>query len=399
MQLIPPPQPRELLPPLLACLPTAFVSERPPPALLPLLSPILRQRVQFMPSGTHSEGSWLKLLNWDAQRASKLPSIVESMSLEPHPVSGEIELEDVDDVKFRRLDSETLHARLDLSEFRLVPIFLWVTGDEAGGGDGWRLTELRSLEDKEDGSAWFASATEATVNADSSSLYPPPNHHPDTSLQPTSPAPKDEDDEDDYWASYDRTPGRTPAKLSPAPNARGPSNNSTLQSSRTSELEYFARYANEVQPAMDPHDPDEEVPDAPPSTLNHHAPSHSAYHPPQYEPVETSNIGRHGYDSSMPHAYDGLSDEHQIPQEPTPVATPSLSQPRPISRGSSVGSITKLEEQAAKQAQAEVAVKQHIGTDIKSLFRLAKSVGMDRGEFERIVTTELELLGMMEMDE
>ena len=49
--------------------------------------------------------------------------------------------------------------------------------------------------------------------------------------------------------------------------------------------------------------------------------------------------------------------------------------------------------------RAQFGIKQHISTDIKSLFRLAKSAGMDRGEFERIVRTELEVLGLMEEGE
>ena len=46
--------------------------------------------------------------------------------------------------------------------------------------------------------------------------------------------------------------------------------------------------------------------------------------------------------------------------------------------------------------QAETGVKQHISTTIKSLFRLAKVVGMGREEFERVVNTELEVLGIVE---
>ena len=96
MHLPPPPDSRQLLPPLLACLPTAFVSPRPPPALLPLLSPLLRQRLNFLSSGSASRGDgWLPLLSWDAERAAKLTPIVEHMELEPHPVSGEVEMDDV----------------------------------------------------------------------------------------------------------------------------------------------------------------------------------------------------------------------------------------------------------------------------------------------------------------
>ena len=121
MHLPPPPDSRELLPPLLACLPTSFVSPRPPPALLPLLSPLLRQRVNFLSTNNTSRSDgWLPLLSWDTQRAAKLAPVVERMHLEPHPVSGELELDDVRPAKYRRLDEETLHSRLEVEQFELL---------------------------------------------------------------------------------------------------------------------------------------------------------------------------------------------------------------------------------------------------------------------------------------
>jgi hypothetical protein len=45
-----------------------------------------------------------------------------------------------------------------------------------------------------------------------------------------------------------------------------------------------------------------------------------------------------------------------------------------------------------------VGIKQHISTDIKSLYRLAKSGGIERAEFERIVKTELDMLAMMDLE-
>ena len=50
-------------------------------------------------------------------------------------------------------------------------------------------------------------------------------------------------------------------------------------------------------------------------------------------------------------------------------------------------------------SRAQMGIKQHISTDIKSLYRLAKSVGMDRDEFERVVKRELEVLSFMDMEE
>ncbi|OCL04550.1 hypothetical protein AOQ84DRAFT_115543 [Glonium stellatum] len=414
---IPPPAPRELLPPLLACLPTAFASSQPPPALLPLLSPILRQRVQLL-----SSESWLPLLCWDAHAASKLPGIVENIQLEPHPVSGEIELRDVETIQYRRLDPETLHSRLVLDEFNLLAIYLWCTGEE---GNAWRLAELRGIDDGEDGTQWFDSMAEA--NDDARPGFSRKNHsqtnsiangasHPAAAPQPPTQEKEEEDDDDAYWASYDRTPGRTPHKRSPAPIT-----NSSVQLPTQSELEYFARYAAEVQPALDAHDPEEEGPAPGESTLNGDELERGLrqrHLEPETEPLEASNIGPHGYDSSLPPPAPGYANElnelnklnglpkdsasdEKAPEtelEPEPERYSVLNHPRPSS-SASLNSVERLEREAENHSQAEIAIKQHISTDIKSLFRLARSAGIEREEFERIVHRELEVLPMLELDQ
>ncbi|KAK3691133.1 hypothetical protein LTR37_018837 [Vermiconidia calcicola] len=227
MHLPPAPDSRELLPPILACLPTAFASPRPPPALLPLLSPLLRQRVNFLASNTPSRSDgWLPLLTWDAERAAKLPALVERMHLEPHPVSGEVELDDVRPAKYRRLDEETLQSRLEVEQFELLPIYVWCeTDDPESPGPGWKLSELRSIEDvdDDDGGDWHDGVPEANDAASKREASVPQIQGNDSGrLQPsTSQQPCGEDEDDDYWASYDRTPGRTPAqKQSPAPPAQ-----------------------------------------------------------------------------------------------------------------------------------------------------------------------------------
>ncbi|KAF2099577.1 hypothetical protein NA57DRAFT_55534 [Rhizodiscina lignyota] len=383
---IPPPDPRILLPPLLACLPTAFVSPRPPPALLPLLSPILRQRVNLLSTSATGSDSWLQLLCWDAQRASKLPQIVENVQLEPHPVSGEIEVEDVEDAKFRRLDEETLQVRLESEDTGLCFLFLWCTGDEQTG-DGWRLSELRALEDGEDGSTWYESISEADESAGarpSGRVSLSTNGTNGTSAAPASaPNRTGSADDDDYWAMYDQTPGRTPAKRSPAPAT------SSVPMPSNSELEYFARYMAEVQPAMDPHDPSEEGLPPGESTLNGNETTRSLARPRgAHEPRETS-IPLAPTNGTYDGSTIGEGEERKEPQ---------IEHPRPSS-SSSNRSVEKLEQNAETQSQAEVAIKQHISTDLKSLFRLARSTGIQRDEFERIVKTELECLGMMDSDE
>ncbi|KAK3050013.1 hypothetical protein LTR09_008668 [Extremus antarcticus] len=386
MHLPPPPDPRELLPPLLACLPTAFVSPRPPPALLPLLSPLLRQRVGFLAGSTSQSDGWLPLLSWDAEQAEKLPPVIERMHLEPHPVSGEVELDDTRPAKYRRLDEETLQTRLEVEQFELLPIFVWCETDEHGGtGPGWKLSELRSLEDVDDGTEWFdtiSEATDAAIEREVSQILQDGSN----GGRPHVSQPDGENDDDDYWASYDRTPGRTPApKHSPAPLT---SSQTTNRQRTQSELAYFARYGVEVQPAMDAHDPDEDHPDIGESTLNGTTLSNPPPPATQQPPGQVSRPN-------------GTA---MFPADPPP--EPDVSAPRAISpTHSNSSSVERLESKAAEMShaphsdRARMAVQQHISTDIKSLFRLAKSSGMERREFERIVTTELECLSMLEVDE
>ena len=385
---IPPPDARNLLPPLLACLATANATRQPPPALLPLLSPILRQRVQLLASS-----NWLPLLCWDSEAASQLPDIVSNLHVEPHPASGEIEVEDPDEILYRRSDAETLHARLVLGEYGIAPTYLWCTGGEQG--DRWELSELRGTGNIDDGTEWFKSMSEAADagfrrkenNVNSVSSQPKSS----LSQEPQPSAPNDEEEDDgSYWAAYDQTPGRTPNKQSPAPQT-----NSRVQIGPTqSELEYFARYASEVQPAMDPHDPDEEAAGPGESTLNGNSFGFS-----QQEPLEstrqladTTHSGTNVDNDRRDSPYDSKPEHiESINEDPHH----GLSHPRPSSSASST-SVERLEREAANSSQAELAIKQHISTDIKSLFRLARASGIQREEFERIIKRELEVLPLLE---
>lgn len=397
MHLPPPPDARELLPPLLACLPTSFVAPRPPPALLPLLSPLLRQRVNFLSTSNASRSDgWLPLLAWDSQGAARLAPVVERMQLEPHPVSGEIELDEVRPAKYRRLDEETLHSRLDVEQFELLPIYVWCENDEHGGtGAGWRLAELRTLEEEEDDdeTGWYDSISEAT-NAPLQ-----PASIPELRANGTQQAQETDDNDDDYWAAYDRTPGRTPAqKHSPAPASLTAGAAGAPRRRSQSELDYYARYG-EVQPAMDSHDPDEEHPDLGASTLNGSALLSNLQQPSQGQ--QPRSIATEDRPLSRPNG------SSLFPADPAPTAQRTVEAPRPISPASSHGSssVERLEERAAAMSEApapdraQLAIQQHISTDIKSLFRLAKSAGMERREFERVVRRELEVLQLLEQDD
>jgi hypothetical protein len=175
-------------------------------------------------------------------------------------------------------------------------------------------------------------------------------------------------------------------------------------------MDYFARYASEVQPALDAHDPDEEDTVTGESTLNGNA--LNIRREPQTEPLETTNLGPNGYDSSFPpdfsHANgndssNGIHTDSSAGAENNGNVTldearyASLNHPRPSSPSSST-SVERLEREAESSSQAELAIKQHISTDMKSLFRLARASGISREEFERIIKRELEVLPMLEQD-
>jgi hypothetical protein len=392
-EVIPRPDSRELLPPLLACLSTASASKDVPPGLLPLLSPILVQRVKLLASN-----EWLSLLSWDREVGSRLPQVIEKLNVEPHPASGEIEVEDPDQILYRRSDPETLHSKLVLGEYGLIPTYLWCTGGEVGSR--WLLAELRGTEDAEDGTEWFESLGEANETGFRRKSFSTKNNgQPAVQQAMLSPEPVMEEEEDDgsYWAAYDQTPGRTPQhKRSPVPR----SGSRTQIGPTQSERDYFERYAQEVQPALDAHDPDEEVPAAGESTLNGNTLSYTRE--PQTEPLETSNLGPNGYDSSMPPAHknelgiDKGVNEYYMNTTGQDQNT-ALNHPR-ASSPASITSVERLERKAENYSQAELAIKQHISTDIKSLFRLARASGIDREEFERIIQRELEVLPMLEQE-
>ena len=308
---------------------------------------------------------------------------MEGIELEPHPVSGEVEIDDVRPAKYRRLDEETLQARLEAEQFDLLPVFVWCEDDQHGDtGAGWKLAEMRSMDDLEDGTEWYTSvleANEAAGSAAARTLAVPTNGQSGAGDQV-------EDDDDDYWASYDRTPGRgpTPANGKPAAGLAA----LTTTNGADAEQDYYSRYGAEVQPALDAHDPDEDHAELGESTLN--GDSLVQQHiQQQVQPQERP--------ASRP---TGAS---MFPADPPKHRDSVLEQPRAISRAGSQSSIEKLEKKAAEMGEnadrAQTAIKTHISTDVKSLFRLAKSTGMDRQEFERIVKTELECLAFMEEGE
>lgn len=371
VELITPPDPHALLPHLLACLPTAFASSRPPPALLPLLSPILQQRLQIIPSTGTSHDNWLRLLCWDNNKAEHLKEAVENASFEPHPSSGELELGDVDPILYKRLDEETLKSNLGLPDYGLNALYLWCSGGE--DGNGWRLTELLPYEN----ATHIDDSWSRTINeADETSRDRLVDEALNKAAVADRLAPTKVDDDDDYWAQYDNTPGRTPAvKRSPAPP----------NDARSNEMEYYARYG-EVQPEIDNEGDHEDMEGIGESTLNGNSLSNILSNHTEIQDTRSPPP----YNFPTNHLTDTMDeDDAVVVTQPHPGS--------PSTNGSDI--VARLEETAERNAASEFGIKQHISTSMKSMYRLAKSAGIDKEEFERIVSRELETLAILDRED
>jgi len=310
-------------------------------------------------------------------------TISESDAFELHPVSGEIDFGDVEDIRYRRLDEETLQARVGLTDLGIVIVYLWCDGDQEGPVGGWRVSEVRPLDGEMNGSSktWSSSVSEADVKAKENMMDDALRQGEDDSVvrgktngesavQETT----QENNDDAYWAQYDKTPGpgRTPGAKSP-----GPSNAQNGHARSTSEADYFARYA-EVQPEMDNDDPSEDRRTFGESSLNGNLVAPSTQ---QATEIEESHIRE---SIALPNG-SGVEDADGGINQPTA----SL----PMSRSSTV---SRLEESAKSQSMAEPAIMHHVSTSIKSLYRLCRSSGIERSEFDRMIQNEMDTLGMME---
>ncbi|GAP85946.1 hypothetical protein SAMD00023353_0300500 [Rosellinia necatrix] len=385
-----PPDIRQVVGPLIPSLRAAAVSLQPSESVLPLLTPILRQRVQLL-SFSSTNDPWIRLLCYDTSKVPRLTEIAQGERLEPHPVSGEVEIDwDLDvDTRFRRLDEETLQALVVIGELELAFRLVYCIVDDEG--DSWRVGEVTVQDTPSPFSSFGGVSTidEAerqfreskqpkTVSASvTSSLLRPQNSRPA--------AQEDEDDDDDYWARYDATPGtKTPAmKRSPAPQTTQTYNNAS------NEDDYYAQY-DDVQPAMDNHDPDEEVDVdvSPPLGLSSKATGAAQ------NANSDGEVAENGIQGSWMLAEPSRSSSAQSRSgDELSIVQPC---PRPASSAGSNASVEKLEAAAARQEQNDFGVKQHVSRSIKSLFLLSQASGIDREEFERMVKTELDTLGLLE---
>lgn len=371
-----PPVLSDLLPTFLAHVPTAFISPQPPPSLFPLLSPILRQRIRLLAparsSNSTAEETWLALLTWSATAGPKLSEHLATQDFIPHPSSGELEVGEINLKGFQRQDKETTRAYVELLELGVEVIYMWIGNDPEGEDDGWKIQDVRLSEDRE-GQDWFPSIGEADQTFyDQASSYtapPIPSSTPVSAPQQAVVSEESEDEDDDYWNMYDRTPAHTP--MVPEKDA-------------LSEDTYYARYGD-VQPALEPEP--SSVPLNPITTPLNTRPS--------YSPLSTQTANTTS--TTPPSAVSPSSASHKYNY------TTVTHAPRPRSVASSLSStresIARLEETAGRHMQSEVGIKQHISTTIKSLYRLSKAAGIQMGEFERMLKTEIAVLAMMDEDD
>lgn len=384
---IPPPDVRTKLQPLLACLPTAFASSRPPPVLFPQLSPTLQQRVQLLSATAEKPtNSWLPLLCWEPGAAKKLLSVVESEAFELHPVSGEIEYGEAGPLKYRRLDEETLQAKVDIADLDLVVVFVWTQGDQEGGGDSWKVCEVSPLQARSEHSTldWCPSITVAEAKAKEVEEEANEVRGVDGTVREAT----GEDgvnadggviigggyDDDAYWAQYDKTPGRTPGNRSSMP---GPASNAQNRGRSASEAAYFAQYS-QVQPEMDNDDPSQERAAIGESSLNGSVLS------------ESIDRGRaNPLDGQRPSA----TDEQHLSK------LIEVNQSRPSPAIVSPLAANDVKRSTAPASASDTAIKQRVSSSIKSLFRLCRNAGIERSDFEELVHTELETLSLLDEGE
>ncbi|KAI5309206.1 hypothetical protein KEM55_003806 [Ascosphaera atra] len=385
----PPPDPQVLLPPLLASLPASLVSTQPPPPVLPLLSPILRQKVKYL-SSLSTTDPWVQLLCWDSTKAEKLQKVIEQSIFEPHPVSGEVEVPESLDIKYKRSDWETLYASLDLrSDYDLIAIYIWCSDDPEGDGPGWKVAEVLPSNGLDaDAANWVESMSYADLlqerrdmEAKTAAAQRKTTPHASHAREDHGEEEGEEEDDDGYWAMYDDNAGETPGNTSPAPVPATQARGATLTDSG-----YYERY-DEVQPALDHDDPSMSRDAAGQSSFNGDLlASLLRNHEKLFAPQEGSNeVGERDPQAQGNVLFPGPT------QRPNREREDSMSHPRPSisSEASSETTVDKLEETAETHLM-ENAVKSHVSSSLKSLFKLAKSTGMSKAEFRSFLHEELD---------
>ncbi|TGZ77405.1 hypothetical protein EX30DRAFT_398612 [Ascodesmis nigricans] len=330
---------------LVAHLPGSHVSPEAPSSVYEFLAPILRQRLKLL-SGPSQADPWVSLLTWTPSGGAQLATHLSKLNIEPHPVSGEVEAGHVTFLGYRRLDLETLEAAVRLPEFEIDIVYHWISVDpDFECRDGWKVMDMHICTDEKP-VEWFLTIFAAEEAFRKNGTGKVPAIDTTQALSPTSsPTDDDDDDDDDYWNSYDTADSHTPVPPKLAP----------------SEEEYFSRFYG------DSHDD-------------------------------------HGHESQSPRDYSTSQffPPFQSSETATEVSTPPASMPTASYQAPTtlpaVFDVSKLEESAV-QIDQEIAIKQHISSTMKSLYRLAKATGMSRADYVAVIKTELSILPMLDDDE
>ncbi|KAK6337985.1 hypothetical protein TWF696_001457 [Orbilia brochopaga] len=402
---IPPPSLADLLPAFLAHIPASFASPHPPPSLPPHLTPLTRSRLthlSFNLPTSSSDSSWLSLLTWssdpsDGQALHDHLVAQDYYFLHQAPSPGTFQCKG-----FRRLDAETLQALVSIPEIELLVVYQFTENDvPANGASGtensWKVHDVR-LSDDEDAllraGSWHDS-TDAAEESFRSRNYTYPTRPTVSTAVATNyqDVAADDDDDDDYWGRYDdedteSTAGdheqhaatasqqQSPVQLAASLLARrvlDPQPDDTA----ADEDAYFAQYAD-VQPVLD----------------NNTSTTTTTAKP------KPANINTDNRRDSLSTTHTAATDR----EEPT---STSLSTPltafthpsthiSPLQQQSKAADVAALERAAEVHTQAEVAIRQHVSTSIKSLYRLWKAGGLDADEFARVVERDVEVLRLVE---
>lgn len=379
------PKIEELLSPLLASLPAAAVSTQPPSALLPLLSPILRQRVQFLSSSTSNP--WISLLSYDDTSEVELKSIASSNLLELHPVSGLVEIDWESDttIQFNRVDCETLQALVLIRRLNLSIKLLWCINDPSGfdGCNGWRIGEVWIS--KSDDLIWgvdsICLAEEVFVSRQA--LKTENFNQSELNQSHITSESEEKKEDDNYWARYNEVAAQTPPpEQLPISSAVNYGPDGMIEN----DDEYYSQY-DLVQPAMDSHNPVKSVDN-----------SFYGSRMTSKQIIEASTIIEDNYLSLQKNGYETLNDRSV---DSSILLTNNIMPHQGQNDHVSISSskiVNRFEEQATSDFLSRNAIKTHIEASLKSLYRLARTTGIERGEFDRIVRVQLEFLSLMNDD-
>ena len=391
------------LSPLLACLATVTASKYAPAAVFPLLTPINKQRIQLLASD--NDETWLQPFCARASdQCHHLLEIIGRGNFEPHPVSGEIEIESVEAPRYYREDLETMKAKVVVPDLDITVIYLWCTdvpSDASILPVDWRVMDILPGTRVIQSSEWELSLDKAEENYRRLHVATGNEHiTPDipgapvsgnslhTSTTKTTP---DEDTlNDGYWDQYDKVAGETPAEQ-PSPPAsftyHGPGkplklngcshpthdiSNDAVDKPFTDDMAYFDRYAN-VQPSLSYHgakDDSTNDNDPEPACVERSSfVTANTIHDPQQAPFEVRKPECNGIDS-------GIDDYNKKNNELNTIS----------------GHATALKPSLSLSDVAPVGIEQYVSNGIRGMYQLWLGAGLDPNTFMTTVQAEVTTL-------